>query len=272
MKMKIGICQLKVAEDVSVNLKRASDIIKTLAERGAEIVILPEMFCCPYDINLFPKYAQYAEESNSYFDFLSNMAKISNALLIGGSVPERYNGKIYNSSLIFDKNGRILAKHRKIHLFDVNIKGGIVFTESEEISPGDSLTVVKTDKINIGVGICYDVRFPELAVKMAEKGASLLVYPGAFNHITGPAHWELLARARALDAQSYVCMTAPALNEELVYKSYGHSILCDPWGNVKMRFGYEEEADIGVIDTAVIDKVRAELPVLNGRRPDIYRG
>ena len=149
------------------------------------------------------------------------MANENNVYILAGSIPEKEGEKLYNTSYLFDRNGEIIAKHRKMHLFDIDVKGKIRFMESDVLSPGNEVTIAETEFGKIGIGICYDVRFPELARIMVENGALILFYPGAFNMTTGPAHWELLFRSRALDNQVYCVGVAPALNESLSYHSYG---------------------------------------------------
>ena len=138
------------------------------------------------------------------------------------------------------------------------------------MTAGDDFTIANTEFGKIGIGICYDLRFPELARIMAEKGAEILIYPGAFNMTTGPAHWELLFRTRALDNQTYCVGVAPALNENASYHSYGHSIITNPWGEVIKQGDEKEELIICDIDLSEIKKIREELPLLKNKREDLY--
>jgi omega-amidase len=136
------------------------------------------------------------------FLMLQEMAKKNNIYLIGGSIPEKTSdGKYYNTSLVFDRKGELIAKHRKVHLFDIDIKDKITYKESEFLVAGNQVTTFDTEFCKFGLGICYDMRFPELALLMAKQGAKVLVYAGCFNQTTGPLHWELLLRSRALDNQ-----------------------------------------------------------------------
>ncbi len=266
----IGLCQIKVTDDIKENCKKAGEMIAQAYDEGCMIAVLPEMFCCPYDISLFNKYAQ-PEGRGEVYDFLASSAEKYKMVLIGGSVPEKaYNGALYNTCQVFGENGNLLGKHRKIHLFDVDIKDGISFHESEVLTAGNTITVINTNIINVGIGICYDVRFPELSRAMVLGGAQLLVFPGAFNHITGPLHWELLMRARALDNQVYVAGVAPALNPDSSYKSHGHSLLADPWGQVVFSAESDEVFLSGILKMNEVYRVRNEIPVLRQRRPKLY--
>lgn len=262
MKIKIGLCQIKTSEQISENLKRAETNIQKAAEEGCRIAALPEMFCCPYSLKSFRDFSQPAKEGCEIYDFLSECASKFKISLIGGSMPEKDGSRIYNSCLIFESGGRLAAKHRKNHLFDVDIKNGIKFTESAVLSKGDKFTVAEIEGIKAGIGICYDIRFPELAERMALNGAEILFYPGAFNMTTGPAHWELTIRARALDCQCYTAGIAPALNTSLSYHSYGHSMAADPWGNKIAGLDFEEGFKSFTADTDMIREIREQLPLL----------
>ncbi len=268
-KFKLALCQMKVIDDKNSNIKKALDMIEISANNGSDLVILPEMFNCPYDNN---KFREYAEEkgSSKTLKAISEAAEKFNIYIVAGSIPELKEGKLYNSSFILDRNGEIIGSHRKMHLFDIDIPGKIIFKESENLSAGNQITVIETDICKIGVVICYDMRFPELLRIMTLKGAELIVIPGAFNMTTGPAHWETLIRARAVDNQLYMAAASPAKNEELSYVAYGNSMVVDPWGKILARAGEEEEIIYADIDLSRIKEVREELPVLKNRREDIY--
>lgn len=176
-------------------------------------------------------------------------ARKKNVYIIAGSIPELgEDGKLYNTCVIYDPAGHIIGKHRKVHLFDINVPGKITFQESKVLHPGNHLTICDTKYGKIGVGICYDLRFPEIAQIYRENGCELLVYPGAFNMTTGPAHWELLQRSRALDNQLYVATCSPARDDTATYTAWGHSMVVDPWGKIVSEAQEPETvifADIG---------------------------
>ncbi|MGB9980508.1 carbon-nitrogen hydrolase family protein [Methanobacterium sp.] len=266
---KVALCQMQVIDDKNSNIKKALDMIKISTENRSDLVILPEMFNCPYDNNKFKEYAEEKENSET-LKAISKAAKDSNLYIIAGSIPELDGSKLYNSSFIFNRDGEIIGSHRKMHLFDIDIPGKISFKESDTLSAGNQITLIDTELCKIGVAICYDMRFPELIRLMALKGAELIVIPGAFNMTTGPAHWETLIRGRAIDNQLYVAAASPARNEELSYVAYGNSMVVNPWGEVLAKAGAEEEIAYANIKLSRIKEVREELPVLNGRRRDIY--
>jgi len=260
-----------VSNEKEENIIKAEKMINQSVEEGAQLVVLPEMFNCPYDNSFFPLYAEEYPEGKT-ITRLSRIAKEKRIYLVGGSIPERdKNGNIYNTSFIFDKEGKLLGKHRKVHLFDIDIKDKIRFMESEVLGYGNEPTVVNTEYGPIGVAICYDIRFPELIRLMVLKGAKIIIIPAAFNMTTGPAHWEILFKARALDNQAFILGTAPARNEESTYVSYGNSIVTNPWGEIVSKLDEKEGILIQDLDLKQIDIIREELPLLKHRREDIYK-
>ncbi len=260
--------QMVVTDDKADNLQRASERIGRAASQGSEIVCLPEMFTTPYANDFFPRFAETAEGPTA--EMLSREAQKNGIVLVGGSFPESDRGKLYNTSLTFGPQGQLLAKHRKIHLFDVAIQGEFSFKESDTLSRGNEITVFDTPVGRIGVAICFDIRFPELFRLMALQGARIILVPAAFNTVTGPAHWHLLARSRAVDNQIYIGLTSPA-RSSTGFEAYGHTLITDPWGNILSEAGEGEELVESVLDMGFLDKTRRELPLLNARRTDLYQ-
>ena len=268
--IKLALCQMNVIDDKEENLKKAELMIKDSITQNADFIILPEMFNCPYSND---KFLEYCEEENSSITIskISELSDKHGVYILAGSIPEKEDGKLYNTSYLFDRNGKIIAKHRKMHLFDIDVKDKITFKESDVLTAGNKVTVAKTEFGKIGIGICYDIRFPELARIMSENGAKILFYPGAFNMTTGPAHWELLFRTRALDNQVFCVGVAPALNKNASYHSFGHSIITNPWGDVIAEANKKEELIISEINLNEIKKIREELPLLKNKREDLYK-
>ena len=208
-------------------------------EQVPDFVLLPEMFACPYDNAMFPVYAQ--EEGGELYTRLAQFAKENRVYLVGGSVPEKdAQGRIFNTSYVFDREGTLIGKHRKVHLFDINVRGGQYFKESDVLSPGAGPTVFETEFGRMGVCICFDIRFPDLFAGMRARDVKMVFVPAAFNMTTGPAHWEILFRSRALDQQIYVLGCSPARDETASYRAYGHSILADPWGSIAAELDEKE--------------------------------
>ena len=273
--IKIALCQMNVVDNKEKNIEKAIQMIKESKKQGANLAVLPEMFNCPYENEKFIEYAEILESSITLKE-IANIAKEENIHVLAGSIPEleRDDGKdtesIYNTAVFFDNTGKSLGKHRKMHLFDIDVKGEIYFKESDTLSSGNDFTIIETELASFGIGICYDIRFVELSRIMALNGAEILIFPGAFNLTTGPAHWELLFRSRALDNQVYAIGVAPALDKDASYNSYGHSIAVNPWGEVIEELDYNEELKIVEIDLDEIKRIREEIPVLKNRRTDLY--
>ncbi len=266
--LKIAIIQMRIVNDKKKNIRKAEEMIKQAVASDVDLVVLPEMFNCPYQTDLFPI---YAEEENGYTSQqLSRMAKENKIYLVGGSIPEKSGDKIYNSSFVYNNKGEQTGKYRKVHLFDIDIEDGQTFKESDTLSSGRDINVIETPFATIGVIICYDLRFAELSRKLVEKGAEIIIAPGAFNMTTGPAHWEILFRTRALDNQVYMLGAAPARDEDSNYISYGNSIVVDPWGRVLNRLGKDEGILIEKLNLSLISKIREELPLLKHIRKDLY--
>ena len=179
--------------------------------------------------------------------------------------------KYHNTSLLFSPEGDLLATHRKVHLFDIDIPGKITFKESDVLSPGNKLTLVDIPPYGtIALAICYDIRFPELATIAARKGCFLLLYPGAFNLTTGALHWELQARARAVDNQVYVGVCSPARDMEASYHAWGHSMVVDPNASVMCEAGEGEEVVYAELTGERIEETRKGIPIYTQRRFDVY--
>ena len=266
--MRVAMLQMNVAHDKQKNLERARQMLEQANREGAELAVLPEMFCCPYSNRFFRSYGE--EEGGPAWQALSGMAREFSFYLVAGSMPELKDGQVYNTAYVFDRTGQQIAKHRKAHLFDIDVEGGQRFQESETLSPGDQITVFDTEFGRLGLCICFDFRFQEMAKAMADRGAQLIVVPAAFNMTTGPAHWELMFRQRAVDNQVFTLGTAPARNEEEEYVSYGNSILVDPWSTVLARAGAGEELLLADIDLARNEAIRRQLPIRAARRNDLY--
>ena len=269
-KIKIAAIQMPTVADKMENVRTVKTYLEKIKDENPDFVILPEMFCCPYQTENFPIYAE--KEGGPVWQQLSGYAKQYGIYLIGGSMPEKdAEGNVYNTSYIFDREGKQIGKHRKVHLFDIDIKGGQTFKESDTLTAGDSDTVFDTEFGKIGVMLCFDIRFPELSRMMVNDGAKVIFVPAAFNMTTGPAHWELSFRTRALDNQIYMVGCAPARDVSAGYISWGHSIVTDPWGRVTGMLDENEGILLAELDMDYEEQVREELPLLKSRRKDIYQ-
>lgn len=269
-KIKIAAIQMSTVADKMENVRTVKTYLEKIKDENPDFVILPEMFCCPYQTENFPIYAE--KEGGPVWQQLSGYAKQYGIYLIGGSMPEKdAEGNVYNTSYIFDREGKQIGKHRKVHLFDIDVKGGQTFKESDMLTAGDSDTVFDTEFGKIGVMLCFDIRFPELSRMMVNDGAKVIFVPAAFNMTTGPAHWELSFRTRALDNQIYMVGCAPARDITAGYISWGHSIVTNPWGAVVDMLDEKEGILLAELDMGYEERVREELPLLKSRRKDMYR-
>lgn len=274
-KFKLAICQMlsefkhgDIEKNKLDNIQKAEAMLAEAAANDADMVVLPEMWNSIYSNDKMPL---YAEPAGGMIDrSLSRAAKKHGIYLFGGSNPETDGDKLYNSAPVFDRNGQLIGRHRKAHLFDVDIPGKITFIESDSLAAGDCATVVDTEFCKIGLGICYDIRFPEFSRTMALLGAELIILPAAFNIHTGSAHWRSSIKMRAVDNQVYYAGAAPARKENSSYVAFANSCICSPWGDEIAGIGTEEGIIYGEIDLDYVQKVREELPLIKHLRSDLY--
>jgi len=207
---------------------------------------------------------------------LSSLARENRIWLVGGSFPELEDEHVYNTCLVFGPDGGISARHRKAHLFDIDVaatdqRPAIKFKESDVLSSGEELTLVDLPWCRAGIGICYDLRFPEYALALRQQGAKMLIYPGAFNMTTGPAHWSILAKGRAVDTQAYVALVSPARSSDPQdYQAYGHSMIVNPWGEVDVEAGHDTGVWLAEVDPSEADRIRQQVPTSQQKRGNLY--
>lgn len=269
-KIKIAALQTMVSKDKRENLDRLERLLEDPGLAGVDLVTLGEMFNCPYQTPNFPIYAE--EAGGESWQRCSALAKKHGIYLSAGSMPERdREGHIYNTAYVFDRQGRQIARHRKLHLFDIAVSGGQCFRESDTLTAGNDVAVFDTEFGKMGLCVCYDFRFPELPRLMAQRGARVILVPAAFNMTTGPAHWEIMFRQRAVEDQVFAVGTAPARDASSGYTSWGHSIAVGPWGNILYQMDEKPGIALAELDLDEVERVRAELPLLAHRRLDIYK-
>lgn len=267
-KFKLAVCQIETLQDKTETMDKAERMVREAAENGADVAVLPEMFSCPYAKGYFEKFAESAEGES--VRRMAYWAREYGVVLVGGSIPERDGERLYNTCFVFDKQGNVIAKHRKAHMFDVDIKGGVSFKESDYFSPGDDICVFDTEYGRMGAAICFDMRFPELIRAMAKRGAETIIVPAQFNTTTGPAHWELTIRMRAVDNEVFFIGASAARAEDFKYQCWGHSTVADPFGRVLAACDETEQILYCDIDTDEVSRVRGELPTFNRLREDLY--
>ena len=267
---KLSVCQMKVMDVKRENLEKAETMIReAVTVEKADVVVLPEIFNSPYDIEVMKEMAEPEDGPSTHL--LSSLAMELGIYLVGGSIAEKAGDRIFNTSYTYNPEGKRIGRHRKMHLFDVDIKGGVSFKESSIVAPGDQITVFDTIFGKMGVAICYDMRFPELMRLMAIQGAKLIIVPAAFNTTTGPAHWHETIKVRAVDNQVYFAAASPARNLSSSYHAYGYSKIADPWGTVLAETDEQESIISAVIDPSKIVEIREQLPLIKHRRTDLYK-
>ena len=265
--MNVALIQMRTGLDKAANVATAVSEIRAAAQQGADLAVLPEMFCCPYDHKYFAPYSEPA--GGPVWRALSEAAQSNQIWVVGGSFPESDGDQLYNTCFVFDSQGRQIARHRKVHLFDVDLPG-MKFRESSTFATGEKITVFDTPFGKMGCAVCFDLRFPELFRAMAVRGAKIIFLPAQFNTSTGPAHWELSLRMRAVDNELFMVGASAARYEGFSYPCWGHSTVCDPFGQVIASCDETEQILYSDIDLGRVDEVRRSLPTFLHLRRDVY--
>lgn len=266
--MRVAAVQMTSTVDWAANLATAGRLIADAVVEGAELVVLPEMFNCLGSGAELRAGAEPLDGPTAAW--LAARAVEHQITLIGGTFVERGTERNHNTCCVFGPDGERVAVYRKIHLFDVEVPGA-EFRESDAVEPGDEVVVVDVDDLRLGLSICYDVRFPELYRIAALEGATLVTVPAAFTAKTGPPHWEILLRARAIENQVFVIAAGQrgSSNDRLHW--HGHSMIIDPWGTILVAMADDEGVIVTDLDLDAQAHVRDILPSLANRRPGAYR-
>jgi predicted amidohydrolase len=266
MKFLAAAVQMLASDDKAANLKEAKHWVRHAAAEGARVVALPEVFNWRGSKKLERKSAEPIPGPSS--TAMAELARELGIYLLAGSILEEIPGseKAYNTSVLFDPAGRVLASYRKIHLFDVDLANGVSLRESETRAHGEAMAVIQTDLGSMGLSVCYDLRFPELYRGLASQGAELIFVPSAFTAYTGEAHWETLLRSRAIENQVYIIAPDQFGKSAKSFETHGHSMIVDPWGQVIAEVPVGPGVITAEIDLAYLANVRAELPALKHRR------
>ncbi len=265
--MRVAVCQLNSREDRAANLAAARRLLEAAADRGADLAVLPE-----YVDYLGPRAGEPKPEpvDGEFADTMARAARSLGMWVHAGSFHEAGpgDGRTYNTSLVFDRNGRLAATYRKIHLYDVDIPGRVSYRESATVAPGAETVTIPVAGVPVGLSICYDLRFPELYRRLATAGAQVLVVPAAFMMHTGRDHWEVLLRARAIENQCYVLAAGQIGDHEPGRTCFGRSMIVDPWGTVVAQAPDIVGVTLADLDLGRVQRIRAELPSLANRRLD----
>lgn len=267
--MRVAVVQMNSRDDKAANLAKAEALLDEEAARGAEFAVLPELwtYLGPKD-----RHARVAEPiPGPTSDLLAQIACRHRLWLVGGSYLESAPGqpRLFNTCLAFSPDGEIVARYRKLHLFDVDV-GGYSYRESATMAAGDEAVLAELSGVKVGLTICYDLRFPELYRRLAVGGARIITVPSAFTRETGKDHWEVLLRSRAIENQVFILAAAQVGNHPPGRACYGNALIADPWGVVLARAGYQECVVTADLDLEYQEQVRKELPSLEHRRTDLF--
>lgn len=257
--IKAACVQMTSGPDMDENLQVAEGFIREAAEQGATFIATPEM------TDSIRRYAKdkMADASHKPIDHFSKIAKDLSVWLLAGSIGVKLDGgKMANRSMLFAPNGEQYAYYDKIHMFDVTLSRNEFYRESSEYEAGNRAVVAQCGDFNLGMGICYDLRFPHLWRDLAKNGAQILSAPAAFTVPTGEAHWEVLLRARAIETGSFVIAPAQTGEHEAGRKTYGHSMIISPWGKILAKKEKDSGIIIAEIDLEDVEKARKSIPAL----------
>jgi deaminated glutathione amidase len=261
--VKVSLIQMNSGNDKAKNLETASVMIeRAVNEEGPDLVVLPEYFAFLGEgrENIHAS-AEVFPDGEAY-RLMSGLAARHGVTIHAGSIVERDGNAHYNTTLVFNPKGREIARYRKIHLFDVDIPGGTSYRESDTISRGEEVVTYKVGDVTVGCAICYDIRFPELFRKLRDAGSDVIVLPAAFTLMTGKDHWEVLARARAVETQTYFLAVGQVLSNSDGKKwCWGHSMVIDPWGHIVAQASDYVTSTSSRLDLDYIAHVRRNVPV-----------
>jgi predicted amidohydrolase len=265
--LRVGAIQMRSVGDLAANLATCRGLTAQAAAEGARLVVLPECFSfLGRGEGDKLAIAEVVDAGGPVTSALRELASRHGIWLVGGGTPEVVPDdprRTYNTALVIDPTGRLAARYRKIHLFDVDIPGGATLRESDATARGDELVVVDVAGAPIGVSICYDLRFPELYRRLVkDRGAQVLLVPAAFTAHTGAAHWHLLLRARAVEDQAWVVAAAQWGKHNEKRESYGHTLIVDPWGTVVAERADGDGVVVATLDEATVVKRRTQMPCL----------
>jgi deaminated glutathione amidase len=267
----VACVQTNAGRTVASNLETVRRLVRDARDDGAEFILTPENVAI-----LEPKgeaLRAQAEpwEGNSLVSAFGTLAGEVKAWLLAGSIPVTApSGKVFNRSVLFDDTGAVVAHYDKIHLFDVDLPSGERYRESSTFEAGDRAVIAETPWGTVGLSVCYDVRFPHLYRQLAQAGARYLVVPSAFTRTTGEAHWNVLLRARAIEAGAFVFAPAQTGTHAEGRRTFGHSLIVDPWGTILADGGDAVGFVTARIDPALCDRARGQVPAV-GHEPAFAR-
>ena len=265
--LKVACIQTNSKSDPNINIREVSSLIRAARSNGAELITTPEV------VGMLEPNREKAlnkAQPENYHGVLREFRALSRDLaiwlLIGSISIKLSNGKLANRSFLINPDGQIIARYTKIHMFDVEVNDGSIYRESATYQPGTSACLARTPWGLVGLTVCYDIRFPALYRDLAKAGAKIIFIPSAFTEVTGEAHWHILQRARAIENGCFIVSAAQTGMHEQNRKTFGHSIIVDPWGNILA----DADKDVGFItadlDLNLVDEVRKKIPSLTHDR------
>jgi nitrilase len=262
--LRAAAVQMCSGMDWEANLATAARLVARVAEQGAELVVLPEYFSRLGHLEEMAARAEPIPGPTS--EAMRDLAAKHRVTLLAGTICEQAGGgKAYNTSLLFDPQGRELGRYRKMHLPKVDLPE-VAFEEARWIAPGNEVAATESSWGCLGHATCYDLRFPELFRQLAERGMRVLLFPSAFTATTGAAHWEVLLRARAIENQTFVVAANQYGQHTENLATHGHSMIVDPWGVVLAEVSAGDAVATAKLDFARLEEVRRNLPALRHRR------
>jgi predicted amidohydrolase len=267
--LRVAAVQLGSQGDVAANLAECRKRVADAASRGAKLVLLPENFAYMGPEEGKGAIAERLGEPHGPIGAaLADMARTGKITIVAGGLPERSDdsARPYNTCAVFAPTGDLVARYRKIHLFDVELTDGSTLRESSATTAGSDPVVVEIEGFKVGLSICYDLRFPELYRALVNLGAEVLVVPAAFTLHTGKDHWHVLLRARAIEAQCFVVAAGQSGKHPLGRTTYGHSLVADPWGTVIAEASDGPRVVVADVERDLLDRVRSSVPSLRHRR------
>jgi predicted amidohydrolase len=265
--MKIALIQMTSGPDIAANQSYLTDKIREAAKAGAVFIATPENSDYMVDDKQSAAALSMEEAAHPYLPHFKNLARELNVWILLGSIKIKASDeKRYNRSYLLSPSGGVAASYNKIHLFDVTLPSGEVRQESQGVMAGDKAVIVDTDFGKVGMTVCYDVRFPHLYRKLAQAGAGILTVPAAFTVSTGEMHWEVLLRARAIENGAFVIAPAQCGTHDGGRKTYGHSMVVDPWGKILAKAGDTPTILYADIDKQEIARFRQAIPSLSHDR------
>ncbi len=271
--LKVSLVQMNSVSDKPANIAAASALIeRAVREEQPDLVALPEVFDFIGAGRAEKLAAAEVLGEGPAYRAMQALAARHGIFVHAGSLLERIPGeeRLHNTTVVFDRTGREVARYRKIHMFDITTPDGVAYRESASFKPGDALATYECEGVTVGCAICYDLRFPALFQALAARGAHVIVLPSAFTLQTGKDHWEVLCRARAIETQTYFlapAQTGPHRTASDVRQSYGHSLIVDPWGHVVARASDGPGLASARIDPARVARVREQIPVAKHKVP-----